>query len=83
MASCAAHTLSTRVSRLAPCSTYTFQGWQLVPEGARRATLSMASIALRGTGLSRRNARHEKRVSIAVSTLPGSSTTVLTWVWVT
>ena len=49
MASCAAHTLSTKLSRAAPCSTYTCQGWVLVPEGERRATSRMSVIISRVT----------------------------------
>jgi hypothetical protein len=33
-----------------PVSTCTFQGWVLVPDGARLATARMASISVRGTG---------------------------------
>jgi hypothetical protein len=40
-------------SRACPVSTCTFQGWVLVPEGARAATARMSSTVSRGTGVGR------------------------------
>ena len=37
-----------------PVSTWTFQGWVLVPDGARLATARMASTSSRGTGVGRK-----------------------------
>ena len=50
-----------------PCSTYTFQGWVLVPEGAAGLRpASTRSMVSRGTGLSRRNARQKTAFDRAV-----------------
>jgi hypothetical protein len=51
MASWVAQVLATNSSRLAPCSTYTFQGWVLVPLGARAAMSSTSCSTARSTGL--------------------------------
>jgi hypothetical protein len=50
-----------------PASTCTFQGWMLVPEGARLATARISSTVARGTGVGRK-ARTERRVVMAAST---------------
>ena len=50
-----------------PVSTVTFQGWVLVPDGAREATRRMSSTTSRGTGVGRK-ARTERRVAMAAST---------------
>jgi len=74
--------LSTSASRLAPCSTYTCQGWALVPEGARAATRRMSATVARGTGVGAK-ARTQKRFSIAASTLAGSAMGACSWDMVT
>src|SRR5450631_893064 len=51
----------------APVSTWTCQGWVLVPDGAREATRRMASTMSRGTGVGR-NARMDRRLVMAPST---------------
>ncbi len=48
-ASCCATTLAIKLSLAAPCNTYTFQGWVLVPLGARLAACSTACKTSRST----------------------------------
>jgi len=76
-ASCAARTFCDSAARLAPCTTYTFHGWLLEPDGAQLATRRIRSSVSRSTG-SARNSRQQKRLSMAACTLCGSATTVRT-----
>jgi len=63
---------SHRRWRAAPISTWTCQGWVLVPEGAREATRRMSATVSRGTGVGRK-ARTDRRLVMAASTAAASA----------
>jgi hypothetical protein len=58
--------------------TYTFQGWQLVPEGARLATSNRASISARDTAVGKK-ARADMRERMASSTMAAVISQSLQW----
>src|SRR5665213_520179 len=63
--------MASRISRVkrartSPAMTRTFQGWMLLPLGARLASASRSSTVARATGVGRK-ARTDLRVAIAAS----------------